>query len=286
MKLADKLSLEQINASLKFGMVQGRLIKSPNNQLQWFPQPYWEGEFLVAGAAGFEYIELLAEREHNARNPIWTDEGVEKLKKVAALSGLSLPVFCNDYIIDHKLSDNRACLQQNLKLIERGAYIGCRKYLLPMFEQSELTLSNLSSYIDPIRKIAEACAAADIELCLETILSGTDLIEALAKIDRPDIGVVFDTGNRVAFGHDLGSDIRLLGKRITHMHIKDKNAANQNVVLGTGLVNFQEVFEALAAIGYDGLYTFETNRGKNPTRTAIFNKQLVTYFHAENFLSR
>ena len=50
MRLADKVSKEIINRTLRFGMVQGRLIKSPQNQLQWFPQPYWEDEFFVAGA--------------------------------------------------------------------------------------------------------------------------------------------------------------------------------------------------------------------------------------------
>jgi sugar phosphate isomerase/epimerase len=286
MKLADKYSHEIINSTLRFGMVQGRLIKSPQNLLQWFPQPYWEAEFFVAGALGFDYIELLAEREHNPENPIWTAEGVERLKKVVDLAGLTLPVFCNDYIIDNPLPDNKECLEQNLRLIERGALIGCDKYLLPLFEQSELTMQNLSAYIQPLRILADACAAAGVELCLETILKGIELIDALEQINRPAISVVFDTGNRIAFGHDLGADIRLLGSRISHMHIKDKNAANQNVVLGTGQVNFQEVFEALAAISYDGLYTFETNRGKNPTRTAAYNKQLITYFHSESFLTK
>jgi L-ribulose-5-phosphate 3-epimerase len=286
MRSADKVSKEIINRTLRFGMVQGRLIKSPENKLQWFPQPYWEDEFFVAGALGFDYIELLAERDHNPENPIWTNDGVERIKTVVELAGLSLPVFCNDYIIDHPLNSDKECLEQNLKLVERGAYIGCEKYLLPLFERSELTLVNLKSFIEPIQIIADACTSAGVELCLETILKGDELINALDLINRPEISVVFDTGNRVAFGHDLGADIRLLGSRISHMHIKDKNEANQNVVLGTGKVNFQEVFEALAEISYSGLYTFETNRGKNPARTAAYNKQLITYFHSENFLTK
>ena len=125
-----------------------------------------------------------------------------------------------------------------------------------------------------------------IELCLETLLRGEELIEVLEIIGRPSISLVYDTGNRVASDHDLAGDIRLLGKRISHMHIKDKNAKNENVILGTGLVNFKEVFDALAEIKYDGLYTFETNRGKNPTRTAIHNKQFTTFFYQESFLKK
>jgi len=39
----------------------------------------------------------------------------------------------------------------------------------------------------------------------------------------------------------------------------------------------------LADINYEGAYTFETNRGKDPLRTAKYNVQLVKYFHAEGF---
>ena len=95
-------------------------------------------------------------------------------------------------------------------------------------------------------------------------MNGKDLVKVLERIKHPAVGVVFDTGNRVSFGHDLPGDIRFLGKRISHVHIKDKNASNENVILGTGLVNFLQVFKALAEINYEGAYTFETNRGKEP----------------------
>ncbi len=118
-------------------------------------------------------------------------------------------------------------------------------------------------------------------VCLETILDGAQLMRVLDEIGHPNVAAMFDTGNRVAFGHDLAADIRLLGARIRHVHIKDKNAANQNVLLGTGLVNFKEVMEALADIGYEGPYTFETHRGTDPIRTARYNMGVVTYFAEE-----
>ena len=58
---------------LKLGICQGRLTLPPNNELQWFPQEKWEKEFEIAKSIGLNYIELLAEREHNPKNPIWED---------------------------------------------------------------------------------------------------------------------------------------------------------------------------------------------------------------------
>lgn len=271
-----------LNNKVRFGMVQGRLIQSPPDELQWFPQEFWESEFFLASALGIDYIELIAERIHNPENPLWTDDGINKIKKLVKRNDLSLHAFCNDYVIDNKLSDEKV-MEQNFRLLERGSLLGCEKYILPLFESSELTMGNVNEYIEPLRKIADKAHQLGIIICLETILNGSELIEVLNLIDHPAVTVVFDTGNRIAFGHDLAVDIRKLGKRISHVHIKDKNIDNGNVILGTGLVNFKDVFEALADIEYEGAYTFETQRGKSPTRTAAYNIELVNYFYSEGF---
>jgi len=267
----------------RFGMVQGRLIQPPPGHLQWFPQDDWETEFSLAAKLGIDYIELIAERTHNPDNPIWSGDGIKRIKSLAKDNGLSLFAFCNDYIINNTLSDNKKVLEQNLNLIERGSLLGCKKYILPLFERSELNNENIDSYIEPLRLMADKAAESDIIICLETILNGADLIKALDRIGHSAVRVVYDTGNRAAYGHDLPGDIRLLGSRISHIHIKDKNAADENVILGTGLVNFAQVFEALAEIGYNGAYTFETCRGKDPLRTAGYNIELVKYFYSEAF---
>jgi sugar phosphate isomerase/epimerase len=270
-----------LTKNLRFGIVQGRLIQSPPGQLQWFPQDYWESEFFLASSLGIDYIELIAERNHNSANPLWTDEGVRQIKALVQRNRLSLHAFCNDYIVDHNLAKGDDVLDQNLRLIERGALLGCAKYILPLFEKSELTIDNASEYIVPIRAIADRAAESGITVCLETALNGAELIEVLNQINHPAVSVVYDTGNRVAFGHDLPGDIRLLCDRISHVHIKDKNKANENVILGTGMVNFLQVFAALADIKYAGPYTFETQRGINPLSTAVYNMGLVNFFHAE-----
>jgi len=262
-------------------MVQGRLIQSPPGQLQWFPQEFWESEFLLAAAIGIDFVELIAERHHNPDNPLWSADGQARIKAIAARAGTSLHAFCNDFIVDHALVGDDEVLQQNLRLIDCGARLGCQKYILPLFEQSEMTADNADAFVAPLRVIAEHAHAAGITLCLETVLPAVELLPVLERLDHPAVRVVYDTGNRVAFGHDLARDIRVLGTWIAHVHIKDKNAANENVILGTGLVNFLRVFEALDHIHYAGPFTFETQRGGDPIRTAMFHMNLVRFFHAE-----
>ncbi len=265
----------------RFGIVQGRLIQSPPGRLQWFPGDRWAEEFALAKSLGLSYIELIAEVQHNQGNPLWSDGGLARIKELVAENGLSLHALCNDYIVEHALPGDADVLKQNLDLIERGRMLGMEKLILPLFDASEVSSENMTDHIGPLREIADAAIDAGMVTCLETILAGAELVGLLDRLDRPHIKAVYDTGNRIAFGHDLPGDIRLLGHRIAHIHIKDKNAENENVLLGVGLVDFARVFEAIGDIGYDGPYTFETTRGRDPLRTAAYNKMFGTFFYEE-----
>ena len=272
-----------MNGTIRFGMVQGRLTQSPAGCLQWFPQSSWQEEFSTASKIGVNYIELIAEVQHNAENPIWTDSGIREIRHLVKDNGLTLHALCNDYIVEHSFLEKEV-VQQNIDLLEQGRKLGIEKYIMPFFESSELSINNMQEYIEPLKKVAKAAYNGGIVVCLETILTGKELIELLQLIDLPNVKVVYDTGNRVAFGHNLASDIRLLGSAIAHVHIKDKNSNNENVLLGTGLVNFESVFFALNDINYNGPYTFETTRGSDPINTAKYNMSLVSFFksNAEN----
>ena len=74
----------------RFGMVQGRLIQSPTGCLQWFPQEKWQEEFNIASDIGVDYIELIAETQHNQNNPIWTDDGINRIKQLVNDNNLTL----------------------------------------------------------------------------------------------------------------------------------------------------------------------------------------------------
>jgi sugar phosphate isomerase/epimerase len=268
---------------IKLGIVQGRLIQSPPGELQWFPKDDWEKEFFIASAIGLENIELIAERNHNSKNPIWSDRGICKLLELSKRNNVNIHTLCNDHIVDYSLVKNSSVLKQNLDLIERGQKLNCNKFVLPFFEESEINMKNYVDFIDPIRIIAEACEKSGMVLCLETILNGKELLFLLKEIDHNNIKVVFDTGNRIAFGHNLFDDIIMLNNKIEHVHIKDKNSNNENVLLGTGLVNFLDVFKALKKINYKKSYTFETQRGNSAINTCKYNLNFVNYFYSEAF---
>lgn len=266
---------------IEFGIVQGRLIQSPNGILQHFPQEYWESEFFLASSLGLNFIEIIAERQHNENNPIWTEEGVKKIIKLCKINNLSLPTLCNDYIIDHSLLEIENGYRQSLNLISRAKLMGIKQLILPLFEKSELTENNMDHYKDILIDIADITENNDIVLYIETSINANSLYKFLKLLNHPNIKCVFDTGNRIAYGHNIYSDIILLKDYIGHVHIKDKDKYKNNVLLGVGIVDFYKVFQSFKSIGYRGSYTFETYRGSDPVRTVRYNLLFTNFFMKE-----
>ena len=106
----------------RFGMVQGRLTQSPPGCLQWFPQSNWQEEFITASKIGINYIELIAEVQHNLDNPIWTDVGILEIKQLVESSNLTLHALCNDFIVENSFLDE-GVIKQNLDLLQQGKKI-------------------------------------------------------------------------------------------------------------------------------------------------------------------
>ena len=107
------------------------------------------------------------------------------------------------------------------------------------------------------------------------------LLEIIRKESPTHLAVVFDTGNTVAHGHDIYNEIVILGDLISHIHLKDKDLNNENVLLGTGLVDFYSIMQSLNEINYSGPFTFETHRGRDPIATAIHNRNFIEFLDSQ-----
>lgn len=266
----------------KFGIVQGRLSKAPAGELQYFPSENWANEFEIATNLGYGFIELLIERDDKPSNPFWMNSGTQLIQKSKAVNSNFYTV-CSDYVISHSLFDdeNSSAISHTLSVIERSAEIGAKALILPLLEKSDCRLHKFSRMSNILRTISDAAETCGVSVLLETLLTAEDLLLLLRLIDKTNVKVVFDTGNRVNLTSNLSHEILKLNSHIGHVHIKDKDIADKNVILGTGKVGFLEVAEALRMIGYDHTFAFETTRGKDPERTAKYHLEFWQYFWAE-----
>ena len=261
-----------------FGISQGRLTES--DQLQRFPYEAWQKEFCNAPSIGLSFVELLTERDFNKNNPVWTPQGRSEILDLCSKTGCEIYTLCIDYIIDHSLLDDNdmSTHQHILNVFDAAKDLGCKGLIFPLLEQSELATNNIEKYANLFQDFSDVANKFNIDIFIESMLKSDDLIMFLSLINRPNVGAVYDTGNRVLESSDLYHEILKLGSYIKHVHIKDKNLNGKNVILGTGLVNFKKIFEALQKIKYKGRLNFETTRGTNPLKTAEYHIDFCKFF--------
>ncbi len=270
---------------MMIGMTQGRLTPS-GGVIQQFPNTAWREEFAIAREDGFDYLEWITDREPNPANPLWTGEGLEDARVAMEKAGTPAYSMTYDPLMARPwFEDSDACeeaLQEAMTVFQRAAAIGISLVVLPWLEGSSLRdqPERVSRAATIIRRLRNS-SPATLRYAIETDATVDEQLTLLGSCgDR--VGVCYDTGNRSAFGYDVPAEIRLLGERIVHVHIKDKDAAGKNVILGTGQVPFSAVARACKEVGYAGAYTFETTRGSSERETARQHRAFFATHWNEN----
>lgn len=258
------------------GIVQGRLTYS-GRKLQSFPKKPYE-EFKLASKIGYDFIEFFGERIKNNKNPIWSELGIKKYLKIAKKNNIKIYSFCDDYIINHTLSSKRN-LDEIIKTIKILVKLKIKKYILPLYGKSKIDNKNRINIYKNLSIISKICKKNNIELLLESNMSPKEFTTLKKKISSKNCYFLFDTGNRITLKKNSIKDIYKFKNNIRHVHLKDKNIYNKNVIIGKGKVDFESIFIALKKIKYKGSFVIESQRGENiefqATKNYTFFKELI-----------
>jgi sugar phosphate isomerase/epimerase len=117
--------------------------------------------------------------------------------------------------------------------------------------------------------VAKIFAKEKISLALETGQEAAPLLASLLKkLDHPGLGVNFDPANMILyFNRDPIAALHVLGPWIRQVHIKDARATRvpgtwgQEVVAGTGDVDWRNFFSTLKQIHFAGNFVLEREAG-------------------------
>ncbi len=115
--------------------------------------------------------------------------------------------------------------------------------------------------VEYMQEVADYAAGAGVELALEFLnrfeiylLNTTaDTARFVRDVGRPNVGVHYDTFHANIEEKNLREAILGAAKEIRHVHISE----NDRGTPGAGLVRWDETFDALREIGYDGWLTVE-----------------------------
>ncbi len=116
-----------------------------------------------------------------------------------------------------------------------------------------------------IREVAMHCQGNGQSFLMETGQeTPTTMSRALRDAGQPNVGVGLDTANLILYGKANPVDaVDILGPHVKSIHAKDgrwptnPNELGEEVLIGTGLVDFKQVFSKLKRAGYRGTVTIE-----------------------------
>lgn len=116
-----------------------------------------------------------------------------------------------------------------------------------------------------IREVAQHCAGNGQVFLMETGQeTPTTMARAIQDVAQPNLGVGLDTANLILYGKANPVDaVDIIGKHVRSIHAKDGRwptdpmKLGEEVLIGTGLVDFKAVFTKLRRLGYLGTVTIE-----------------------------
>jgi len=120
-----------------------------------------------------------------------------------------------------------------------------------------------------IGQIADLFKRKGLELAFETGQEDADELEMfLIKLNRPNVGVNFDPANMILYDRgDPINALQTLGKRLRQVHIKDGRHTKktgewgEEVVVGTGEVDWKAFFHTLDDLKFAGFCCVEREAG-------------------------
>jgi D-psicose/D-tagatose/L-ribulose 3-epimerase len=162
----------------------------------------------------------------------------------------------------------RAALDWHKRQVDVAARAGAVAYAGAIYgrpgalEPRSPTHDDYERVADGLAALADHAAAAGIVIALEpmshfrTWLVNTpaQVVRLLDRVDRPNVLALLDTYHMVTEVRDYGAAIRAVGARLWGLHACE----NDRGVPGGGLVPWDEVFRALADVGFGGRIILET----------------------------
>ena len=232
----------------------------------------------LAKDAGFDGIELTLDGSGDLTMDT-TDAQLNALKDWAERLGLALPSMASGLYWTYSFTsedpdERRRAHEVAVRELECARALGADTILLVPgsvaveFVPERPVVPYDMAYdraLEEMRKLAPVAEKLKVSIGIENVwnqmlLSPLELRDFIDKVASPYVGSYFDVGNVLSSGYPEHW-IRILGKRIKKVHLKDyrRNPGGLNgfVDILSGDVNWREVRRALDDIGYDGWVTGE-----------------------------
>jgi L-ribulose-5-phosphate 3-epimerase len=250
----------------RIGFMQGRLSPLVNGRIQAFPWDNWKDEFSLAQQINVHMMEWTLDQELLHENPLLTETGQAEIRDLCQRHELSIPSLTGDCFMQAPLwkaqGAQRIALERDFVEIVKGcSAVGISMLVVPLVDNGRLEdMDQEDALVRFLETQADFLAANRQKVLFESDYVPRDLARFIARLDPDLFGINYDMGNSAALGFNPHKEFAAYGQRVFNVHVKDRVLGGTTVPLGTGSVNFDAVFAALAQINYRGNFILQTAR--------------------------
>ena len=232
---------------MNLGIIQGRLLGPVDGFIQEFPHN-WRLEFELLEKLDLSHVEWIVTQRSFNTNPIFFEDC--RQYKISSL--------CADNLVNSEIV-SEAFLDDNLTPICEAALKNeIESVTIPLLEESDITNSEIrNKFTSHILKYADKYPTLNFSFEAET--SWENVMSIASK--RNNFWITYDTGNITSQRINHEEYIRNTCSKINNVHIKDRTFDGQTVPPLSGDTDFENIFNILKEVGYDGIYTLQTARG-------------------------
>ena len=250
--------------------MQGRVLPDSTEKLQIFPKK-WEKELLAIKKIGFDYIELLDDKEGCLRALLKKYDVIEKVNE----SGLKCETICGFSLCDYSLFKDEGLFFEKLEELV-SAFKGKNIVILvPFFFENKINgRKELSLILEKLSKYDNHLDDKNLYFSLEIDLPAEMIKDEFQKFSFKNTGICYDLGNNIEYGYNLYDDIILLKDYINHIHIKDKKDG-KNIRIRENSEQLRGAFRAIKEISFKGPMILETCIAPDPQEEAERNLKTV-----------
>jgi hexulose-6-phosphate isomerase len=271
------------------GIMQGRLTSPIGGRIQCFPKDDWQKEFPLAEHLGFDCIEWIYEIYGEKENPLFSQEGVLKIRQLSSQYNVGVFSICADYFMEKPfIRVSQEEVEHNISILESlmkiGRQIGVNRIVIPFVDNSSInTIEEFDKVVTILKRCLKMAEDNKIEIHLETSLNPILFSDLLWLLPHPLLKVNYDSGNSASLGYSPEEEFNLYGDRIGSFHVKDRLFGNGTVPLGTGDTDFASLSECINKIDYKGDFILQAARGEEGDEAPWSEKNLD--FVLTNFYS-
>jgi len=253
-------------SNLNIGIMQGRLSPKINNQIQAFPNKYWENEFKIASKNKIHSIEWIIDEY---KNPITDETQIDYIKKISTKYNVKINSICCDFFMNNLLfriskEEQKKNILVLKKIMKNANALKIKILEIPLVDSSSIkNEKEEEELIINLKEITQEAKDLGILIGLETDYQPKKILKLLKKIDNENIVINYDTGNSASLGFNPKEELTMTGKYIKNIHIKDRKLHGSTVPFGQGDVNFDLFFSTLNDIEYKGDLILQGARVEN-----------------------